>query len=320
LLNSKKEKLKSLSTEKENKTTTNSLTALEMPALLSSITTGLDIHQIELNKLVDAPQEWNFYSHLSNSKMLELVESIKDIGLMHPIVVWEQNDGNYMILSGHNRKKAYSIILESMVDSPNEEIDKYKKIHCYVKKFEDLTVDEAKEIIIDTNWVQRELSPVEKAKSIFEKYTNLKSNRAQSKNKLQRGKTRDLIAKQFDISGRQVADYYRLNYLIKEFKELLRNNSISIKAGVKLAQFSTQDQNFIYKNYKDILDNKMILKLEPSFSHEDIDDMFESFLEDMRQDMVKLSYKLMVPLDLQDSFQKDFNKIISKYGITYSNY
>lgn len=309
MLISKKEKLKSLSSENEGESLHKSLTAFEMPALLSTITTGLDVHQVDLWKLVDAAPEWNFYSPLSSSKMIELVESIRVLGLMHPLVVWEQMDGSFMILSGHNRKKAYDLLLEETSD------DKFKKIYCYVKKFNDLTEDEAKEIIIDTNWVQRELSSTERAQSIFQKYTKLRSARDGFKNKNYEGKTRDLIAKQFEITGRQVSDYYRLNYLSKEFKAMLEDNKLSIKAGVRLAQFNPPDQKYLYNTFKNTLDNKVILKLSPSFSKEEINQVIEDYLAAFGEDMVQISYKLTLPLEQRESFEKDMQKVLNKYGI-----
>ena len=40
---------------------------------------------IALNKLEPAPDEWNFFDELPDDKMLELMNSIKDNGLQHPI-------------------------------------------------------------------------------------------------------------------------------------------------------------------------------------------------------------------------------------------
>ena len=313
MLNSKKVKFKNLSAENEENSLSKAVSAFEMPALLSSISTGLDVHQIELNKLNDAPDAWNFYSTLSESKMTELIESIRELGLMHPVVVWEQMDGSYMILSGHNRKKAYELLLEETSD------DKYKKIYCYVKKQGDITEAEAKEIIIDTNWVQRELSPIEKAKSIYQKYTSFKSSREGFRNKNYQGKTRDLVAKQFEITGRQVSDYYKLNDLTPEFKELLEANRISIKAGVRLAQFDGSTQKFIYDNYNETLHNKIILKLETSFSQEEISEIFSDYMEDLTDGLIHLSYKFTLTPDVKESFDKDLHKIFKKYGIHFMN-
>ena len=72
-----------------------------------------------------------------------------------------------MILAGHNRVRAYSMLYEQ---TGNE---KYKKIFACIKKKNEISEDEARAIIIDTNFVQRQLSTIEKTKSIVIKYNQL---------------------------------------------------------------------------------------------------------------------------------------------------
>ena len=54
---------------------------------IKNITTGMDIFQLDLDKLKLAPNEWNFYVPLNDNKMSELIESIIDNGLLNPIIV-----------------------------------------------------------------------------------------------------------------------------------------------------------------------------------------------------------------------------------------
>ena len=179
--------------------------------------------EIDISKLSSAPEQWNFYQPLPDDKMLELVESIKDKGLMHPLVVWEQKD-SYMILSGHNRKKA---------------------VKCNLIKMNEINEDEAREIIIDTNWIQRQLSTVEKAKSISEKYIRL----GRKKHLGDGVKTRDIIAESYGISGRMVQNYLSLNQLIEEMESLLRENHITIKSAVAISRLSKDKQKWLYENF-----------------------------------------------------------------------
>jgi ParB family chromosome partitioning protein len=144
--------------------------------------------------------------------MEELIESIEKNGLLHPLVVWEQNDGNYLILSGHNRKEAFQILYDSTKD------EQYSKVFCYIKKCNEITEDEAKEIIIDTNWVQRELSTIEKAQSIYRKYTAIGRKQKVKDGEGQGIRNYDIIAEQYNISGRHVLNYYKLNILLMKLK------------------------------------------------------------------------------------------------------
>ena len=195
----------------------------------NNIDNNSNVYNISLSTLESAPVKWNFYSPLNDNKMEELLNSIVNNGLLVPIIVWEQVDNptnpKYMILSGHNRVKAYEILKE--VTKSN----KYDKINAIVKRKEEISEDEAREIIIDTNWVQRQLSTLEKSKSIYEKYAvieNLNKHRS-NYNEHGQGRTRDVIAKQFDISGIQVERYRKLNYLINDMKEMISDGLLALR-------------------------------------------------------------------------------------------
>ena len=79
--------------------------------LYDSSTTNLPLTQLE-----SAPDEWNFYDKLPPQKMAELIESIQTLGLLSPIIVWKRKESNkYMILSGHNRVRAFKMFMNQLV-------------------------------------------------------------------------------------------------------------------------------------------------------------------------------------------------------------
>lgn len=232
------------------------------------------VYLVPLSELSEAPNEWNFYSPLNNQKMKELIDSILDKGLLHPIVVWQKTENTYMILSGHNRVKAYSYIYEATKD------DKYLKIPALIKKENEITENEAKEIIVDTNWVQRILSPLEKSKSIARKYYILqKQSRSGKKGDHQKGKVRDVIAEQYKISGRLIEEYRRISNLIDPLINMLDNHEISITAASKLALFNHDMQQWILEKYRDLLTSKYVRKLNSTMSQEDIENVFQNNIE-----------------------------------------
>lgn len=214
---------------------------------IRNITTGMDIFQLDLDKLKAAPKEWNFYVPLNDNKMSELIESIIDNGLLNPIIVWEK-DNDYMILAGHNRVRAYNMLYEQ---TRNE---KYKKIFTYIKKKNEITEDEARAIIIDTNFVQRQLSTMEKTKSIVIKYNQLGRKKRNSFGE----SSAEIIAKQYNLKERQIYNYYKLNNLIPEFMQRIDIGNLSIKSGLKLAAIDSKLQKNIYENYNAVLDNNRI--------------------------------------------------------------
>ena len=216
------------------------------------------IKHIKLDKLIVSPLEWNFYKPLSIEKQAELVESIQENGLINPIIVWEKEENMYMILAGHNRVNAFKNLFERTND------DKFSKIPTFVKSKDEITENEARAIIVDTNFVCRQLSTLERAKSILVKYNELGSKKRNEIN------IAEQIAAQFDIDKRQIYRYYQLNKLIPQFIDRIENGSLSMKAGLKIVKLRTGFQNVLFKELNDILNNKTIMKMDISATEDEI--------------------------------------------------
>lgn len=77
----------------------------------------------------------------------ELLESIKDNGLLEPLLVRPTEEGRYELISGHRRKLALELL-------------GYKEAECYV---EELTDDEATIKMVDSNIYRNIILPSEKA-------------------------------------------------------------------------------------------------------------------------------------------------------------
>lgn len=231
---------------------------------MDHISGDTNIRKIDTDDLVDAPSDWNFYGSLSDSKMRELLESIESNGLLHPIVVWEQSQGKYMILAGHNRVKAYRILEEK-----SGGVD-YRKIPALIKGIDEIDEDDAREIIIDTNWVQRVLSAVEKSKSIVEKYAVL-----EKKKKSGMGRIRDIIAKEYEVTGRLVDEYRRLGNLRDEIKDMVSDNRLSMTSASKLGLFDKTTQSWIVEKFGDKLSRKYTKQLRSGMDRDEIEGIFE---------------------------------------------
>ena len=241
--------------------------------------------ELYLDKLEDAPDEWNFYDPLPHEKMVELTESIKEKGLMHPLVVWERED-NYIILSGHNRKRAYEILFKATKE------EKYSKIPCLIKGKSEISEDEAREIIVDTNWIQRELSTLEKAKSISEKYIRL-GRKTHSGDGI---KSRDLIAKEYGISGRMVQNYLSLKKILPEFESMLRENNLTIKSAIAISKLPIDIQMWMHENFtKQELKSKEVLNIKKEMTKKDIENL-------LKKDDEYIRLSLKIPKILKDEF------------------
>lgn len=252
----------------------------------------LNIHELSTDILISAPSDWNFYKPLNDNKMEQLIISIMENGLLNPIIVWETEEGlRYMVLSGHNRLEAHRKIYEQTGDA------KYLKIPAFIKAKDEITEQQAQEIIIDTNWVQRELTAMEKAKSILKKYAIVDRDISSRKKR-----KRDIICEDYGLKGRQVENYYKLNSLIDEFKVMLDDSRITIKSGVKLAMFDAQTQIWMFQNFRGMLDYKRISQLRAGMEKEDIQNIFEDDAEEE-----------MVTMKVPKSLQTQIKEIIKNY-------
>jgi len=256
---------------------------------------SMDVKDIPISKLIEADNSWNFFKPLNVDKMEELILSILENGLIHAIVISDNNDGTYTILSGHNRVSAYKYIFERTSE------EKYLNISASIKK--GLSEDEQREIVIDSNWVQRVLSPSEKVKSIHDKYILL-GRKKREKNGKEHIRNYDILADEYGFSGKQIQRYIRLNNLSKGFLNLLDEDKISLRAGVIISNFDSETQAYILKLLKSQkglpIENKRLEKLKKNMTRADIEttllkdeDKFTKVAftvpENLEQDFIKMA-------------------------------
>lgn len=259
-----------------------------LPGLMIGGLPGADkpTASVPLEQLTVSPKEWNFYSPLPDGKFIELIESIQRSGLLHPIVVWRQESGQLMVLSGHNRLRAYKALYENTKDI------KYRSIPATV--LENLTPDQAREIVIDSNWVQRNLTPSEKARSIYQKYM-IAGRKARSANGT-RESSYDIIAKQYNLSGRQIARYIRLGGLDEGLQKLVDEGKLSLSFAITLADFSPELQKYLAEHHADDLKKKQATLLRSDMNPAQIDQVLAG-----KRAEVRVSYS--VPAELETRFR-----------------
>ncbi|WP_294406408.1 ParB/RepB/Spo0J family partition protein [uncultured Clostridium sp.] len=272
---------------------------------LMNASSGLDSVLVDLNDLYSAPEEWNFYDRLPAGKMKELLESIVSIGLQEPIIVWKKDDsGKYMILSGHNRVHAYKILRD------NQNAEKYSKIHAVIKEH-DLSEEEAKEIIVDTNWVQRQLTTIQKARSINFKYRKLKKDSLDRKLKFD---INSIIADEYHITSRQLISYKCLSNLTEKAQNAVDNDKLSIKAGVAISKLIPKDQDYIIDNYEVSVLNKNYSKIKSSLDNE-TGKVDRDKLSALLNEVELSSITIKVPSQYKDSLLAEIEALKEKYSI-----
>lgn len=111
------------------------------------------IIKVELNK-IDAFKEHPFLVN-NDSSLIELVKSIKENGLLNPMIVRKKENGRYELISGHRRKKALEIL-------------GIQEIEVVVNELND---DEATIFMVDSNMYRDRVLPSEV--TLFERGNNL---------------------------------------------------------------------------------------------------------------------------------------------------
>lgn len=265
--------------------------------------------KIDLMELSYAPEEWNFYPMLVEEEFEKLVYSILEHGLLHPIVVRKTQDEN-IILSGHNRVRAYREIQADIQRVQNGEEGRflkdldtiepkdYDQIMAVIK--ENISDDDAREIIIDANYVQRQLNPKLITRSIIEKYKIIQDRRKAGnedfdpayQQKYKEKKTREIVAQDFKLSGRHIDRYKRLEKLNEELLELFYEGKISLELASKLAGLKPRAQEHVAQNYLSLLSkypSRIALELKPSLTMKDVDHILGQIGE--MEDQIRLSIR-----------------------------
>ena len=223
--------------KKENK--------MHLPSIDDIFTTQQERDEANLEKVVnisikdidDYPK--HPFKVLVNDEMQEMVDSIKEKGILVPTIVRQKADGRYEMISGHRRKKA-------------SELAELDTIPCIVR---DLTDDEATIIMVDSNLQREKILPSEKA---FAYKLKLEAIKHQGKRtdltstpvveKLKRNYSVDVVANANSESSEQVRRYIRLTELIPELLKMVDSSvlgespSIAFRPAVELSYLTKDEQ------------------------------------------------------------------------------
>ena len=194
----------------------------------------------EYVKAIPLDQIYDFPNHpfkvRMDEKMLEMIESVQEYGVLSPAVVRPKEDGTYEMIAGHRRKLASQRAGRS--DMP-----------CIVR---DLTDEEATIIMVDSNLQREEILPSEKAFAYKMKLDAMKRQAGRPSKNLSPLAT-DLIGKRSDeILGAQVGEskdqirrYIRLTELIKPILDMVDDKKIALRPAVELSYLSQDQQEML---------------------------------------------------------------------------
>ena len=185
------------------------------------------IKNISIDLLV--PFENHPFKKRSGIEQQELTESIKENGLLEPIIVRPFPAGKYEIISGHRRV----------------EVCKELSITEVPAIIEELTKDEAIVQMVDSNIHREHILPSEKAFAYKMKSEALKHQGKTSCQLGTKSRTDEKIAETADDSARQIQRYIRLTYLIPELLELVDEERIAFTPAVEISYLSEYEQQIL---------------------------------------------------------------------------
>ena len=174
----------------------------------------------------------------TDEKLQELTDSIREHGVLMPVLVRPLDAGGYEIVSGHNRVEAAKL---AGLD----------KVPVTVRELDD---DTATILMVDSNLRQREtLLPSEKAWAYRMKLEAIKRQGfradltcAQVGHKFPGQKSRDIVAEEAGESKNQISRYIRLTELIPPFLDLVDNGKLAFNPAVELSYLSLENQTILF--------------------------------------------------------------------------
>lgn len=193
-----------------------------------------NFESISCDKLV--PYIRHPFNEISEVKKQIMAKSIKEQGVLNPIIVHKMTDGYYMILAGHKRTAAN--ILAGNTEIP-----------CIIK--EGLSEAQQVAIVNKTNLTQTglgDLTYMEQARAYQLEYETLLNDRKDSDSKFQDSRcTREVLAKQYGMTDSSMRRYLSLNKLIMQFQELLENNQLKFSVAVDISSLLEEQQLHLYR-------------------------------------------------------------------------
>ncbi|MCB6570520.1 ParB/RepB/Spo0J family partition protein [Eubacterium limosum] len=191
-----------------------------------------DIPLSEIDPFPDHP-----FQVRDDEDMLQLVESIKERGVITPATVTQKEDGRYELVSGHRRKRAC-------------ELAGMDTLRCEVV---DLSRDEATILMVESNYQRTQILPSEKAHAYKMRLEAMKrqAGRPGKENGVPLGhdslvgKSREILASNSADSNTQIQRYVRLNELVPELLEYVDEGRIKMRPAVELSYLSEECQRDI---------------------------------------------------------------------------
>lgn len=189
------------------------------------------IRDIPISEIDDFPD--HPFKVRDDEDMLQLVESIKERGVITPATVRQKEDGRYELISGHRRKRA-------------SELAGFETLRCEVV---DLTREEATILMVESNFQRSQILPSEKAFAYKMRLEAMKRQGQRSDltsspvaTKFGQGRSDTELAEQVGESKDTIRRYIRLTELVPELLEYVDEGRIKMRPAVELSYLDEDSQ------------------------------------------------------------------------------
>ena len=194
----------------------------------------------KLSKIRDIPLELidDFPDHpfkvRGDEDMIQLVESVKERGVITPATVRQKEDGRYELISGHRRKRAC-------------ELAGFEALRCEVV---DLDRDAATVLMVESNYQRSQILPSEKAFAYKMRLEAMKRQGQRSDLTLSPVGTKfdrssEAITEETGDSRNQIHRYIRLTNLVPELLDLVDEGKIKMRPAVELSYLDEDSQRAV---------------------------------------------------------------------------
>ena len=189
--------------------------------------------EIEIDKI--KPFAGHPFKVIDDEKMQDLVESIKEFGVLTPVLIRPDQNEGYEMISGHRRMHA--ALQAGLITVP-----------AIVRE---MTDDEAVIAMVDANIQREELLPSEKAFAYKMKLEAMKRQGSRTDLTLSQNETKlrsdEILSKQVGESRAQVQRYIRLTELIPDLLELVDKKRLNFTIAVDISYIPQDVQKWIYE-------------------------------------------------------------------------
>ena len=180
-----------------------------------------DVKEIPLSELHE------FHNHpfqiRSDEELAEMIESVREHGVLVPGIVRKHKEGGYEIIAGHTRKHVCEIL-------------GFETMPVFVKEMDD---DEASLVMVDSNIQRENIRPSEKAKAYKIKYDAMK-------NQGKVGNSLKMMSEESGENYKLIQRYIWLARLNDDLLALVDNKQLGLVQGVSLSVLQEKEQEEVY--------------------------------------------------------------------------